>query len=94
MIIQDLKYAFRLLSNKPGFTALTTLVMAVGIGISIYMFSFFNTILFKDLPFKDSESLMLIVVQKTALKKPIALICLITKKSKKALTACLNLAHI
>lgn len=69
MIIQDLKYAFRLLSNKPGFTALTTLVMAVGIGISIYMFSFFNTILFKDLPFKDSESLMLIVGSENGIKE-------------------------
>lgn len=55
---QDLKYAVRLLSKKPGFTILTTLVMAAGIGLSIYLFSFFNTIVFKDLPFKDSDSLV------------------------------------
>jgi len=60
MILQDFSYAIRLLSKKPGFTALTTLVMAAGIGLSVYMFSFFNSILFKDLPFKDGESLVVI----------------------------------
>lgn len=39
---------------------LTTLVMAAGIGLSVYMFSFFNTIIFKDLPFKDGDSLVLL----------------------------------
>jgi predicted permease len=60
MIWQDFKYAIRLLSKKPGFTALTTLVMATGIGLSVYMFSFFHTILFKDLDFKDGASLVLV----------------------------------
>jgi len=60
MIWQDFKYAVRLLSKKPGFTALTTLVMATGIGLSVYMFSFFHTILFKDLDFKDGASLVMV----------------------------------
>lgn len=60
MIMQDLSYAFRLLAKKPGFTALTTLVMAAGIGLSVYMFSFFHAILYKDLSFKDGESLVVI----------------------------------
>ena len=34
--------------------------MAIGIGLSVYMFSFFNTILYKDLSFKDSDSLVLL----------------------------------
>lgn len=58
MVIRDFKYAIRLLLKKPGFTLLTTLVMAAGIGLSIYLFSFFNTMIFKPLPFKDSESLV------------------------------------
>jgi len=60
MIFQDFKYALRLLAKKPGFTALTTLVMAAGIGLSVYMISFFNTILYKDLDLKDGNSLVLI----------------------------------
>ncbi|RRS06760.1 FtsX-like permease family protein [Pseudoalteromonas sp. J010] len=58
MIIEDLKYAFRLLSKKASFAALTTIVMASGIGLCVYLFSFFNTMVFKDLPFKDSETLL------------------------------------
>jgi predicted permease len=60
MIIQDFKYALRLLAKKPGFTALTTLVMATGIGLSVYMFSFFNTVLYKDLSFQDGDSIVVI----------------------------------
>lgn len=56
--VDDIKYALRLLAKKPGFTVLTTLVMAAGIGLSIYMFSFFNTIVFKSLPFTDGKSLV------------------------------------
>lgn len=60
MILQDFKYALRLLAKKPGFTLLTTLVMATGIGLSVYLFTFFNSVLFKDLPFEDSASLVVI----------------------------------
>lgn len=56
--ITDIQYALRLLAKKPGFTLLTTLVMAVGVGLSVFLFSMFNTMLFKDLPFKDSERLV------------------------------------
>ncbi|WP_417624760.1 ABC transporter permease [Paremcibacter congregatus] len=58
VIFNDLKYAVRLLAKRPGFTLLTTMVMAAGIGLSVYLFTFFNTALFKDLPFKDGGSLM------------------------------------
>lgn len=56
--LSDLKYALRLLGKRPGFTALTTMVMATGIGLSVYLLVFFNTALFKDLPFEDGGSLM------------------------------------
>ena len=60
IVISDLQYAIRLLAKKPGFTALTTLVMATGIGLSVYLFSFLNTMAFKALPFKDGESLVVL----------------------------------
>lgn len=56
--LSDMKYAIRLLYKRPGFTALTTLVMAIGLGLSIYLFSFFNTVIFKPLPFSDGGSLV------------------------------------
>ena len=56
--VKDIQYALRLLAKKPGFTLLTTLVMAVGVGLSVFLFSMFNTMLFKDLPFTDSDRLV------------------------------------
>ncbi|GAA0363539.1 ABC transporter permease [Bowmanella denitrificans] len=57
-MLSDCRYALRLLAKSPGFTALTTLVMAAGIGLSLYLFSFINTMVFKDLPFTDGDSLV------------------------------------
>lgn len=57
-IVNDQKYAIRLLLKKPGFALLTMSVMAAGIGLSIYLFSFMNTMIFKDLPFKDGGSIV------------------------------------
>lgn len=58
IFIKDIQYALRLLAKKPGFTLLTTMVMAVGVGLSVFLFSMFNTMIFKDLPFKDSDRLV------------------------------------
>ncbi len=68
MLINDLKYAIRLLSKKIGFTVLTTLVMATGIGLSIYLFSFFHTMVFKAMPFEDGESLVQISASQNGLR--------------------------
>lgn len=68
MLISDLKYALRLMSKKLAFTVLTTLVMAAGIGLSIYLFSFFHTMVFKELPFKDGDSLVQISSSQNGLK--------------------------
>ncbi|CAH9064593.1 hypothetical protein PSECIP111951_03169 [Pseudoalteromonas holothuriae] len=57
-IRSDIKYAIRLLAKKPSFSALTIFVMATGIGLSVYLFSFMNTMLFKPLPFTDGEHLI------------------------------------
>lgn len=72
-LLGDLKYALRLLSKKPAFTALTTLVMAAGIGLSIYLFSFFNTMVFKDLPFKNGDSLVQISAMQDEVKTALPL---------------------
>lgn len=58
MVLSDIKYTLRLLLKKPGFSLLTILVMATGIGLSVYMFSFLNTMLFKDLPFENGSKIV------------------------------------
>ncbi len=61
---QDITYAIRLLYKSPGFTALTVFVMAAGISLSVYIFSFFHVVLFKDLSFRDSETLVQIALKR------------------------------
>ena len=51
----DIKYAARLLSNKPAFTALMVLIVAIGLGLTLYTFSLLNGLLFKPLSFADNE---------------------------------------
>jgi len=63
IILNDFKYALRLLAKSPGFTLLTTLVMAAGIGLSVYLFSFINSMIFKDLPFETGNRLIQVSLQ-------------------------------
>ncbi|WP_237113744.1 ADOP family duplicated permease [Pseudoalteromonas rubra] len=67
-IRSDIKYALRLLAKKPSFSALTVFVMATGLGLSVYLFSFMNSMLFKPLPFEDGEHLIEITTSTNGLR--------------------------
>lgn len=56
--IQDLRYALRLLSRQPLFTLLTVLVLAGGLGLSIFTFSFLHTAMLKPLPVSGGEDIV------------------------------------
>src|ERR1051326_8478033 len=58
---QDLRFTFRTLRRDYGFAAVAVLILALGIGANIAVFSVVNTILLRPLPFRDSQQLVRIV---------------------------------
>ena len=56
--LQDIRYAFRLLARSPGFTLLTVVVLAGGLGLSTFTFSFLHTAMIRPLPLGDGDRIV------------------------------------
>ncbi|MBQ4813846.1 ABC transporter permease [Pseudoalteromonas luteoviolacea] len=54
----DIRYTYRSMVKRYRLTLLTILVMATGLGLSVYLFAMLHIQVFKDLPFKDGDSLV------------------------------------
>jgi predicted permease len=60
-LMQDLKYTFRTIRRDWSFTLIAVLILAIGIGANVAVFSVVNTLVLRPLPFSQPEQLVRIL---------------------------------
>ncbi len=70
VLLQDARFALRQMKQKPGFTLLVILTMALGIGANAAIFSVLDAVLLRPLPYAKSDQLIKVWTKFTGIGSP------------------------
>lgn len=69
-LLQDVRFALRLLLKSPGFTLLVVMALGIGIGANSALFSVLDAVLFRPLPYQEPDRLVKIWMRFTGIGLP------------------------
>jgi predicted permease len=70
VLLQDVRFAFRQMIQKPGFALLVMLTMALGIGANAAIFSVLDAVLLRPLPYEKPDKLIKVWTRFTGIGAP------------------------
>jgi predicted permease len=71
LIISEIRYAFRLLGRSPGFTVLTLLMLAGGLSLSTFTFSFLYAAMIRPLPLSEGDRIVRLTRMEDGRRRPL-----------------------